>query len=487
MDITSSQINGQQRNESYNYDQVARLTQASGFYAQRNYTYDRWGNRTAMSGGSSQTISYATDGNNVPLTNRILSVNSGPSYTYDAAGDVTYDAGHSYGYDAESRMVTVDASSTATYFYDTANRRVKKVAGAYTTYYVWEGSNVIAEYGNAPVGSAGTRFYHADHLSNRMITDGSGLVMGTMDNLPFGEDGGVVGEREKHRFTNYERDSESSSDYAMNRQHSTSTGRFMRPDPLKANASSQQGFNRYAYVTNDPINLVDPMGLTLQIPGYCSAQYSSCGGGGDTGSGFSGTPFDDTPFGGEGMPASVAQGLSAYLGRLQNTYDALAANRAIQNGDWERALAILAGNPNLEIQQVAVLGIRIDKNDDWAVTERRLKELAKRLGGRLFIENDISYIIDVHVSYDDFLKKLESLGFSWFPDLLPPHFGGTDYATSEAPFFHITVGYPYGEVNTILPRGLLIKQGFRPDLTPPWITVHIDGTNPRSHWLDYIP
>jgi hypothetical protein len=28
MDITSSQINGQQRNESYNYDQVARLSQA---------------------------------------------------------------------------------------------------------------------------------------------------------------------------------------------------------------------------------------------------------------------------------------------------------------------------------------------------------------------------------------------------------------------------------------------------------------------------
>src|SRR5438128_5327314 len=118
MDITSSQINGQQRNESYNYDQVARLTQASGFYAQRNYSYDRWGNRTGVSGGASQTISYARDGNNVPLTNRISSVNSGPSYTYDAAGGVTDDAVHSYGYDAESRIVTVDSGSAGTYSYD---------------------------------------------------------------------------------------------------------------------------------------------------------------------------------------------------------------------------------------------------------------------------------------------------------------------------------------------------------------------------------
>src|SRR5438128_12670765 len=101
MDITSSQINGQVRNESYTYDQVFRLTQANGFYAQRNYSYDRWGNRTGVSGGSSQTIAYAKDSNNVPLTNRIQSVNSGANYQYDATGNTTYDASHSFSYDAE--------------------------------------------------------------------------------------------------------------------------------------------------------------------------------------------------------------------------------------------------------------------------------------------------------------------------------------------------------------------------------------------------
>lgn len=274
MDITGSQINGQQRNESYNYDPVARLTQASGFYAQRNYTYDRWGNRTAISGGASQTVAMQQPGGGV-TNNRIASVNSGPSYTYDASGNSTYDAAHNYGYDGESRIVTVD--SGATYFYDTANRRVKKVAGGYTTYYVWEGSNVVAEYGNVPVGSGGTRFYHADPLSNRMITDGSGVVKGTMDNLPFGEDGGVVGENEKHRFTSYERDGETGTDYAMNRQYSNGTGRFTRPDPIGGSIANPQSFNRFAYTIGDPINLVDPFGLLFAAPGGCAAQYSSCG------------------------------------------------------------------------------------------------------------------------------------------------------------------------------------------------------------------
>src|SRR5438128_667823 len=101
MDITSSQINGQQRNESYNYDQVARLTQASGFYSQRNYSYDRWGNRTGVSGGSSQTVTLQQSGG--VTNNRIATVN-GISYSYDSSGDLTSDGGHAYAFDGECRI-----------------------------------------------------------------------------------------------------------------------------------------------------------------------------------------------------------------------------------------------------------------------------------------------------------------------------------------------------------------------------------------------
>jgi RHS repeat-associated protein len=98
-----------------------------------------------------------------------------------------------------------------------------------------------------------------------MITDGSGAVVGTQDHLPFGEDAGVVGENEKHRFTNYERDSESGTDYAVNRQYSTNTGRFLRPDPVAGSIADPQSLNRYAYAGNDPVNLSDPLGLNPLI------------------------------------------------------------------------------------------------------------------------------------------------------------------------------------------------------------------------------
>jgi len=86
---------------------------------------------------------------------------------------------------------------------------VERSASNTTTYYIWEGSEVIAEYTNgAPTGS-GLKYYHPDLLSTRMSTSATGTVIGTQDNLPFGENGGAsgnflsslpVGHREKKWF-----------------------------------------------------------------------------------------------------------------------------------------------------------------------------------------------------------------------------------------------------------------------------------------------
>jgi hypothetical protein len=134
----------------------------------------------------------------------------------------------------------------------------------------------------------------------------------------------------------------------------------------------------------------------------------------------------------------------------------------------------------------------VDK-DTWAETKKEMERIAKALGGKLWIgevgvDKDVAYIIDVHISYNEVIDRLKALGFSWFPDLLLTHSGGTDYAATKAPWDHVTVGYPYGEVRTVFPRGSFVTTWvFRPDLTPPWITIHIDPGNPRWHWLDYLP
>jgi hypothetical protein len=62
------------------------------------------------------------------------------------AGNVTNDAAHSYTYDSENRLASVDGGATGQYAYDASNQRSKKVAGDATTHCIWEGSKVIARY-----------------------------------------------------------------------------------------------------------------------------------------------------------------------------------------------------------------------------------------------------------------------------------------------------------------------------------------------------
>jgi RHS repeat-associated protein len=283
----SGTINSTTESAAYTYDDVGRLVTSNqtsnGSSAQRRFAYDRWGNRTGMwdavSGGTQiQSITLKQSGG--APTNQIQSVTSGSTVnlTYDAAGNVTNDGAHSYTYDAENRVVSVDGGSTATNAYDQSNRRYKKTIGATVTHYIWKGSVVIAEHNGSTGASTAdyvfagsrmiakaagltTQYFLNDRLSERLMLNTSGTVIGRQSHLPFGEDFGESGTQEKHHFTGYESDSESSTGYAVNRQYSQNVGRFMRVDPKAGSLSNPQSLDRYSYVTNDPIRLTDPSGL----------------------------------------------------------------------------------------------------------------------------------------------------------------------------------------------------------------------------------
>ena len=287
-----STINGQTRTQAFTYDDLGRLATATGWSTwQRRFAYDRWANRTgvwdATSGGTQiQSVTLQQQAGapaGVPSNRATAITNSGMALTqtYDAAGNLTGDGMHNYQYDGENRIAKVDAGTLneADYFYDANNWRVKKITSnnAYTTYSIWEGGQVIAEYGNAPTGAAGNSYYLADRLSNRMITDTSGAFKGTQDHLPFGEEGGTTGASEKHRFTNYERDAESNTDYAMNRQYEMGNGRYKQPDVVAGSIADPQSLNRYAYSLDDPVNVNDPQGLFPTVPDQFNAAYSGPG------------------------------------------------------------------------------------------------------------------------------------------------------------------------------------------------------------------
>ncbi len=71
-------------------------------------------------------------------------------------------------------------------------------------------------------------------------------------------------------ITAYERDNESSLDFAQARYHNYSLGRFNSPDPLYfqfSMAIDPQRFNLYGYVRNNPIKWIDPNGESLYLRG----------------------------------------------------------------------------------------------------------------------------------------------------------------------------------------------------------------------------
>jgi RHS repeat-associated protein len=275
------------RSTSYAYDPLGRLQQAqtvdqtSPNTWNLQFGYDRYSNRlseTAVGGTAGMPNSQLTVD---PTTNHITT----GGFAYDAAGNMISDSIFNYTFDGVNRITSVTEPGTttpiATYAYDEAGRRVNRNGNLY----VYSGSQVIAEYANGTTaGSPSAEYIYAggmrvatlingaltypywDQLSIRANADASASVIGTSNTFPFGENMTETGSGllAKWKFTTYERDVESGLDYAVNRFYGSAAGRFYSPDPLAGSVGNPQSLNRYAYVLNDPVNSVDPLGLGNQ-------------------------------------------------------------------------------------------------------------------------------------------------------------------------------------------------------------------------------
>jgi RHS repeat-associated protein len=254
---------------TYQYDPLYRLTGAT--YSggpEYQYTYDAVGNRQIMDSPQGE-VSYTYD-----AANRLTSV-AGVTYTWDDNGNLTSDGVRSYTYDHANRLTQVTQGSQTTQFaYNGDGDRTSKTVDGDTTQYVLDlaatlpvvvsdteavylyGLDIIAQQ------QAERQYYFHDGLGSvRQLLDSTGDLEANYAYDPFGVPVVTGDASNPHQFTGEAWDAEVELLYLRARYYQPETGRFITKDPSGGNAWQPTTLNRYVYVTNNPVNSVDPGGL----------------------------------------------------------------------------------------------------------------------------------------------------------------------------------------------------------------------------------
>ena len=285
-------------NQSYGYDDLDRLTNFAGNNTTARYQYDASGNRTQLAYGGQTFLNTIN-----PASNQ-LQKTTGPlpirTNSYDAAGNLTTDGAINYIYNARGRLQSAQSGTiTGTYRHNGLDQRaikMVKIGSAAnsldeTTHFIYdELGQLIGEYdpngtlieetiyfGNLPIAihtrgkiseSADSDIYYIynDQIKTpRVITDSRDnhivwrwdlaepFGVSSPDDVPQG-----LGKFSYNiRFPGQYFYRETNLHYNYHRDYDPQTGRYTESDPIGLRA----GINTYTYVSDDPVNGADPLGL----------------------------------------------------------------------------------------------------------------------------------------------------------------------------------------------------------------------------------
>ena len=274
---TISNLIHPQENQYFQYDNLYRLTRASGPYGTIEYTYDALSNRLSRTlGALVEEYFYAED------SNRLVGIfgSDSLSFSYDAKGNILSVDERAFTYDLTNRLVQVKDNDDilADYMYNSFGQRVMKSTadggvvfhydsddhiigeslkdGTFTAEYVYLGDIRLAMLDGL---TGEVYFFVNNHLETPvLVTDSAGDIVWEGVYKPFGEVEMVTeAVTNNFRFPGQYFDKETGFHYNYHRYYDPTIGRYLTPDPIDLGG----GRSLYVYVQNRPLNMIDPSGL----------------------------------------------------------------------------------------------------------------------------------------------------------------------------------------------------------------------------------
>jgi RHS repeat-associated protein len=232
------------------------------------YTYDPSGNRQREStAGIAKQYRYSAF--NKPQ--QIWREGASPDEKLDLI-QLQYDA-------AQNRIRKETAQLITLYIGRLYERRIPQDgSAAENVYSVSNGQRIVAQitqFDAQPTGGDAVHYLHDDHLgSTELVTDATGTIVeqrsydafgkqrspNWLDSTPPSLDSPV-----KPGFTGHEIDAELGLINMRGREYDPRIGQFLQPDPIVQAPQQSQSWNRYAYVFNNPLKLVDPSGYESEL------------------------------------------------------------------------------------------------------------------------------------------------------------------------------------------------------------------------------